>query len=72
MGVLFVVLGPRGSRSERSGEHESGLESCSLRATRLAPGYSEVVAATQSLGLSQTLEMLRPSDRFVGVHGFSR
>jgi len=58
--------------SQRAGEHEAGLEGGPLRATRPAPGEGELVAAAKSLGLSQALEVLRPSDGLRYVHGTLR
>jgi hypothetical protein len=58
--------------SQRAGEHEAGLEGGPLRATRRAPGEGELVAAAKSLGLPQTLEVLRPSDGLCYVHGTLR
>src|SRR4051812_20688503 len=65
-GVPFLRAVTGGS--QRAGEHESGLEGCPLRATRLASGEGEVVALAKSLGRLQTLEVLRPCDRLVCVH----
>src|ERR687890_1165389 len=63
----FWWLGP--SRSQRAGEHETGLEGCTLGTAGLPPCDGETGTAAQALGLLQTRQLLRPGQELLGVHG---
>jgi hypothetical protein len=58
--------------SQRAGEHEAGLEGCTLGATGLPPCQGELAAAPQALRLPQPLGVLDPSEGLDQVrHGVS-